>query len=181
MRVVFWLPLWAALIATNVSASMVEYWSTDLNTNLYDCAYFLSGMTLQVDQQLDVRFDPTLYGTLSNPQVPVGFITLLLQPNNPPGTFGDFEVTPLTDNLSLVGPFSVDVVSLGNDPGGSQPYFINQFDANGNFLYTVDAGFTVYAGDTPEPAVFALVGIALLAGGAWRHIRKRAVIVRAGH
>ena len=181
MRVVFWLPLWAALISTNVSASVAEYWATDLNTNLYDYAYFLSGMTLQVHQQLDVRFDPTLYGTLSNPQVPVGFITLLLQPNNPPGTFGDFAVTPLTDNLSLVGPFSVDVVSLGNDPGGSQPYFINQFDANGNFLYTANAGFTVYMGETPEPAVFPLVGIALLAGGAWWHIRKRAVIARAGH
>jgi len=184
MRVAFWLPVWAVLIATNMSAGVVEYSATDLSTNLFRYDYLVSGMTFEANQQyqqLDIRFDPTLYSALSNPQVPGGFTTLLLQPNNPPGIFGDFVIMPLTGDLSQIGHFSADVVSIGHGPLGPQPFFINQFDANGNYLFTLEAGFTVPDPAVPEPVVFPLVGIALLAGSAWWHIRKRTVSARAGH
>src|ERR1039458_6584878 len=214
MRVAFFLPLLAGLISTNMSAGVVEYSAAYLNTNLYSDGYSLSGMTVQANQLLDIRFDPTLYGGLSSPQVPDGFTSFLLQPNNPPGTFakklvtpsgtcgltsfllqpnnppgtfGDFEIMPLTGSLSfdlsLAAQFSVDVVLLNGGKLGPQPYFIYQFDANGNYLFTAEAGETVFNDGTqgvPEPVVFPLVGIALLAGSAWWHIRKRTVRARAG-
>jgi hypothetical protein len=58
------------------------------------------GMTVQTIQQIDIRFDPTRYGTLSNVQVP-GFSALPLQPNNPPGVFGDLILFPSTNNQLL--------------------------------------------------------------------------------
>jgi hypothetical protein len=187
MRVAFFLPLLAGLISTNMSAGVVEYSAAYLNTNLYSDDYSLSGMTVQANQLLDIRFDPTLYGSLSSPQVPDGFTSLLLQPNNPPGTFGDFEIMPLTGSLSfdlsLPVQLSVDVVLLNGGKLGPQPYFVYQLDANGNYLFTAEAGETVFNDGTqgvPEPVVFPLVGIALLAGSAWWHIRKRTVRARAG-
>jgi hypothetical protein len=178
MRVARWLPLLACLIATNMSASVIQYLTTDvnLNLNLFRYDYLLSGMTVQTNQQIDIRFDPARYGTLSNVHVPSGFSSLVLQPNNPPGVFGDLILFPSTNNLLLSGQqLSIDVVSLDNGAITSQPYFIDQYDANGNFLFTVSAGFTtaeVTAPSVPEPALFLLVGIALLAGGWWR-MRKR--------
>lgn len=186
MRVAFWLPVWAVLIATNMSAGVVEYSATDLSTNLSRYDYLLSGMAFQANQpnqqylQLDIRFDPTLYSSLSNPQVLGGFTTLLLQPNNPPGIFGDFVIMPLTGDLSQIGHFSVDVVSIGHGPLGPQPLFVNQFDAAGNYLFTLEAGFTVPDPAVPEPAVFPLVGIGLLVSAGWWRIRKRSVRARAG-
>src|ERR1035437_5785259 len=114
MRVAFFLPLWAGLISTNMSAGAVGYSAAYLNTNLYSDGSSLCDRTVQTSQLLDLRFYPTLYGGLSSPQVPDGFTSLLLQPNNPPGTFGDFEIMPLTGSLSfdlsLAMQFSVDVV-----------------------------------------------------------------------
>lgn len=178
MRVARWLPLLACLIATNMSASLIGYQTTGVNLtlNLFRYDYSLSGTTVQANQQIDIRFDPSLYGTLSNVQVPSGLSALVLQPNNPPGVFGDLILFPSTSSLMLSGQqLSIDVVALGTGSITSQPYFINQYDANGNFLYTVSAGFTtaeVSDASAPEPAFFPLVGIALLAGGWWR-MRKR--------
>lgn len=183
MRIAPWLPVWACLIATSMQAGVVEFSSTKLGTNLYRLDYILSGIELQIDmpnqqhQQLDVHFDQTLVSSLSNPQVPQGFETMLLQPNNPPGIFGDFIVIPVSAALSQTGPFSVDVLLTGLGPIGPQQFFIDQFDANGNFLFMVEAGLT---GDTvPEPSVLALVGMALFAGGTWWCIRRRRLSARA--
>jgi hypothetical protein len=89
----------------------------------------------------------------------------------------------LSFDLSLAMQFSVDVVLLNGGKLGPQPYFVYQLDANGNYLFTAAAGETVFNDGTqgvPEPVVFPLVGIALLAGSAWWHIRKRTVRARAG-
>jgi hypothetical protein len=165
-------------------AGTFQYSAVVVNQNLDSYVYSPSALLLQANQELDIRFDPAFYGTLSSPQLPGGFTSILLQPNNPPGTFGDLIITPPTGNPGSnlpVGQFSVDVVSVDGLRFGSQPYFVYQFDANGNYLFTAQAGMTNFIGVTqlaPEPVLFPLVGVALLAGGAWRHFRKRILKVR---
>jgi hypothetical protein len=135
------------------------------------------GLPNQQHQQLDIHFDPTLVSSLSNPQAPQGFQSLVLQPNNPPGMYGDFIVIPVSVAQSPNGPFSVDVLLTGIAPLGRQQFSIDQFDADGNFLFNVQSGFT---GDAaPEPSPFALLVIGLAAGGGWWHIRRRTSGARA--
>jgi hypothetical protein len=117
----------------------------------------LSNIVLLQNQSFDIRFDPTRYGALSNGIASPGFDLVILQPNNPPGAFGDYDAMALTDNPPVGGPFRVDFVWLGPGQPGSQPFLINQFDANGNFEAVIAQGVTVPAAQViPEPGTWLL-------------------------
>jgi len=166
------LALLAAVSAGRLTAANVAFQITNLGSNNYRYDYTVSGIQFQVNQEFDVRFNPALYGTLSNGAAPAGFDLLLLQPNNPPGVFGDYSAMALVNNPSLSGTFRVDVVYLGNGLPGSQPFFINQLDANGNILSVITSGnSTQVGGSTPEPAGWTLAAAGFLIGGLWRAVR----------
>jgi hypothetical protein len=182
MRIRFWLPLWIGLFATNLHAAAIQFQVTPLGGAAFRYTYSLSGFTFlvnqNVNQDVDIRFDPALYGTLSNGVVGSGFSLLLLQPDNPPGTFGDYIALAQVNNPSLAGPFSVDFMFKGTGtPGGAQPFEVDEFDKSGNFLRTVPggSGLTTPFGPTtvPEPGSFSLGVVALLMGGAWWTVRRR--------
>lgn len=181
MRIRFWLPLWIALFATNSYAAAIQFKVTPLGGTAFRYTYSLSGFNFlvnqNVNQDLDIQFDPALYGTLSNGVVGPGFSALLLQPNNPPGTSGDYIALAQVNNPSLAGPFSVDFLFKGmGTPGGAQPFRVDEFDKNGNFLRTVpgNSGLTTPFGTTvPEPGSFSLGVVALFIGGAWWTVRRR--------
>jgi hypothetical protein len=174
-RIVGMLLLLAAVSTGRLAAANVAFDITSLGTNHYRYSYVVSGIQFQVNQELDIRFDPALYGTLSNGVAPAGFDLLLLQPNNPPGVSGDYSALSLVNNPSLSGTFSVEVVFLGNGTPGAQPFFINQLDANGSLLSVVTSGNSSSAagGSVPEPAGWTLAGAGFLLGGLWRAVRRR--------
>ena len=182
------LPLCVTLLATTLGAATVKFEVTKLDTsvtgtavqgvggesaNLLRYTYYLSDIALQCDQELNIRFDPALFGSLSNGTGSPGFDVLLFQPNQPAGAFGDFSALSMMDQTSETSRFSVDFLYLGSGVSGPQPYFINQFDANGGFR-TLESGFTSPAqtAPVPEPGTLALCGAVLLAFGASRAVRR---------
>lgn len=144
------------------------------DTGIY--TYFLEGFDLKMDQEIDILFLPDQFGALLDGVAGDGFGLILFQPNNPPGTPGDYSAIALLDSPPLTGLFSVTFRFLGAGTPGSQPYSINQYDQNGNFIGQIDSGFTVTAPDTsptPEPGNLAVVALLLAAGGVWQTRRHR--------
>jgi hypothetical protein len=145
------------------SAATVDFEVTSLGGNEYRYSYSFTGFALTENEEIDIRFNPALFGALSNGAAPPDFDLLVLQPNNPPGAFGDYSLLALIDNPSMDGSFTIDVVYLGAGTPGAQPYSINQYDATGTLTSTTPGGVTVDASAVPEPATFVLVGGAVLA------------------
>lgn len=172
------LPLWSGLLllAAGSRAGTVQFQITDLGGPAYRYNYFLSGFNFQVNQELDIKFDPALFGLLSNGVAGPGFSVSLFQPDNPPGTFGDYSALAVVNNPPLTGPFRVDVIFKGAGRPGAQPFLVNQFDANFNFLFTIESGTTIPLGSSavPEPGTVWLGGGAVLMGCVFRIVRRRA-------
>ena len=176
MRVAFLFLLCVCLAASNLSAGTVEYLVTALGPHDYHYVYLLTGLTFLQNQELDIRFDPTVFGTLSNASAGSGFFLIpCCQPNNPPGAFGDYAIQALTNVTSPSGTFSVDVSVPSSTYPGAQPFFINQLDADGNYLFNVRAGFTELdpPDPAPEPGNRSIIGMGLLAGVVWWAARRR--------
>jgi hypothetical protein len=158
MRILFSVPLWVGFFASSLAGITIDFQVSNLGSNVYRYTYLVSGFSFLTNQELDIRFNPALYGTLSNGVAGSGFNLVLLQPNNPPGAFGDYSALALVDNPSLAGPFRVDVTFLGSGQPGSQPFLVNQFDANHNLIGTIATGVT----GIPEPVTFWLGGLGVL-------------------
>jgi hypothetical protein len=178
--------LWimVGLTLGHVSAGAIQYDVTPLGGNSYQYTYSLSGITFQLNEQLDIRFDPSSYGIVSNGVAPTGYSVTLLQPNNPPGDPGDYSALAQVNNPSTAGSFSVQFVYLGAGQPGSQPFFLNQFDSQGFFEYTSAAGYTSQQtqqpSEVPEPSALWLIGSTLLLGGLWTlHRRQSSEIGRS--
>lgn len=177
MRSKVWLPLCATLLAGNIFGVTLQYRLTDLGAATsgemqHRFTYFLSDAILGPSQEIDIRFDPAVFRLLSNPTAPAGFSTLVLQPNNPPGAFGDYSALAVTGNSNSMDIFSVDFVLLHNNLAGSQPFFINQFDQlTGNFVRTVQSGSTELAAPAgvPEPRSFWFAAIGLMLCCFWKY------------
>ena len=163
----------AGLLALDLNAGTIRYTISELGpgTPGFRYTYTLNGFELHKNQELDIRFDPAIFGSLFNGQAGAGFDLILLQPNNPVGAFGDYSALALVENPSLAGPFSVDFTLSGTGPPAAQPYFINQYDDAGTFVGTIASGRTV--GAVPEPATLALGVVGLLSVGVWWAVRRR--------
>jgi hypothetical protein len=158
----FFLSLIGGFLAPRLTAGTVGFNLTALGPNSFEYNYTFSGFDLLVNQAIDIEFDPTVDLALSNGVANSDFNLVLLQPNNPPGTFGDYRALALINNPSLAGPFSVDVSFLnGVSPPSSQPFEVEQFDGGGNFVSIVASGSTV----SPEPSSGFLVASGFVIGG----------------
>jgi hypothetical protein len=168
------------VLAVNLLVAGITFEVTDLGLDssgdpLFRYTYVLSGLPLTQFTEVDLRFDPDLYGTLSNPVAPADYDVLVLQPNNPPGVPGDYKPLSLVPNPTQAGLFSVDFTFFGPGPPGSQPFFINQYDPNFMLINSVGPSFTTPANPAvvPEPGTLLLVGAALLIAGLARRFRNR--------
>ena len=170
-QALFLLPLSTILLAGQLSAGAIAFDVTNQGGNVYRYEFFPSDLGLLKYQEIDIRFDPTLFGGLFNGVADTDFRLSLLQPNNPVGAFGDYSALALVDNPSLAGPFSVDVTWLSTGSPGGLPYLIHQFDSDGQrIIGTIGSGSLVGA---PEPAgwLLSVVGFAII--GALRAVRPR--------
>ncbi len=165
----------ASLSAATIDFSTAAVGTTGDGKTIFRFSYNLSGVPLLLNQELDVRFDPAVYSSLLNPVAPaLLFDVLVLQPDNPPGTFGDYSLLALVNNPSTAGPFSVDVTLVtGQAPPARQPFFINQLDSNGAFVSRLDSGSAVNS--VPEPSALSMAAggfiVALLIRAAKRRSR----------
>jgi hypothetical protein len=173
------LPLLAAWGAPALHASTVINYSVGVlgttggGDTLYRYTYTLSGIAFMQNQELDIEFDPTVVGELSNGVSPAGFDLLLLQPNDPTGAPGEYSLLALVNNPSLAGTFSVDFTFHGPGVPGIQQFFL--FDDSQVPAVQIEMGNTSAAvtGATPEPwsLVLCLAGLAAMGGG--RAMRRR--------
>lgn len=161
--------LGAGILAGNLAASTIGFTVSQVGVTgtgdtLYRYVYNFAGVTLQANQDVDIRYSPSVYKSLSNPIVPVGYSPLVLQPNNPPGASGDFSVLATAAGLSTAGVFSIDFTLQTGAAPGAQSFTINQYNAQGGFLRQVEAGTTTGLGDVslPEPGTSLLSGAGLL-------------------
>ncbi len=161
----------AGVIQGSVYAGAIQYQATDLGQNAFRISYSLSDFTFLANQELAIEFDPAVYLSLSNGMAPDGFKLVLLQPDNPPGTLGEFSARALIDNPALTG-FSVDVLLAANRWPGEQNFAVNQMDGNGIILSMLSSGVTTDA-TAPEPATLPLAGAALLTGAVLSVLRRR--------
>jgi hypothetical protein len=184
MRKLLTVTLWVGLVAANLPAGTVSYdfsatpiappADAPAGSSVLQVTYLLTNFTLLANQELDINFDPSVYGEFSNGQAPAGIWLNLLDANNPPGVPGDFSAYATVDMPSFTGTLSADVVYFGTGQPGPQSYSVNQFDAQGNFVDTVSTGSTTPSSDpVPEPGNFWLGGIGLIVGaGRWVNRRR---------
>lgn len=166
------------LAAGHSNAAIIDYdvtniGSTPMGDPIYRFTYTVSGYTFSTGEELEIRFDSSLYGALSNPTASPDFDVLLFQPNNPPGSVGIYSALALTGNPSLIPPFGVDAVYLGAGLPPTQEFFINVFDpVTGNVIPVVE-GQTTPGGEIPEPATLGSVGVLLGVIYSWTVRRRR--------
>jgi hypothetical protein len=147
----------AGLFSISLQAGTVGFTVSPLGGSNFRYTYDFTSLSLQANQEVDIRFSPSLYSTLTNGIAGANFSLALFQPNNPPGSFGDYAALALINNPPLTGPFRVDFTFLGTGTPGSQPFFINQYDTAGNFLRVADSGNTTPpGGNVPELATWLL-------------------------
>jgi hypothetical protein len=181
--------LWClvGLVAVSHASPLIQYQVSTVGTTgtgqtLFEYNYLISGFTLFQNEEIDIRFDPTVFGTLSNGVAVPGFDLLLFQPNQPPGASGDYSALA-GPGASLTGTFRVDftlapnVTLTPNDPRLVQEFFL--FDDNSGPSQHPELpfqGFTTAApvSSVPEPWSFSLCGVALMVGGARRALRPLA-------
>jgi len=174
MRNLLRIAIGAGLFSLTLQAATVGFTVTPLGGNNFRYVYDFTALSLQANQEVDIRFSPTLYSTLTNGVAGANFSLAIFQPNNPPGSFGDYSALSLINNPALTGPFRVDFTFLGTGTPGAQAFLINQYDAAGNFISTITTGSTTPPGGAvPEPATWTLGVAGLVFAGVARSARRR--------
>jgi hypothetical protein len=174
---IYWLLFAAGLLtAGNLHAALILQYdvsgvgTSPLGDPIYRFTYTLSGGTLDANQEVEIRFDPALYGELFNESASADFDVLIFQPNNPPGSAGIYSALALVSNPALLPPFIVEATYLGPNTPPVQDFVINFYDELGN-VHVVEEGTTVAL--VPEPATLATVGLILGLLGCSQTVRRR--------
>ena len=174
----YWLVFAAGLLTVgNLHAGLILQYetsnvgSTPTGDPIFRFTYFLSGGSLNAGDELEIDFDPALYGELSNASAGAGFDVALFQTNNPPGSTGVYSALAIVNNPSLATPFMTDAVYLGQGTPAPQPVFINQYDASG--MLTSSTAIPTETQGVPEPSTLATTGALLVFLGCSRAVRRR--------
>ena len=163
----------------STQATTIQFTATDLNDtlgpggDLWQYSYVVSGLPFPMNYDFSILFSPNLYRDLENPPPPVtDWDVLTLQPDPALPADGLYDALALVDNASLANPFTVHFLWLGGSgtTPGAQPFAINEFDAQGNFLRTVETGQTQTPAPIPEPGTFVLLSMGLVGLLGWSRV-----------
>jgi hypothetical protein len=149
------------LVAENIRIDPIELGTTPTGEKIARYDFFPDGFSLLQNQEIEIRFNPAIFISLSNGIAPSDYDLLVLQPNNPPTLPGIYSLLALVNDPSLAGPFSLDVVVKGSTFPVNLPFFVNEYDAAGMLVSEgLVSGTTVGTpGDVvPEPSTLLLVG-----------------------
>jgi len=158
----------ALVCAGPASSARIEYTAHDVADSrpgedrwLYE--YVVSGFAFAAHQGFTIYFDVDSMRSLEIPAGAVGadWDVLAVQPDPDLPDDGFFDALALVPDASLDVAFRVSLVWSGG-PGiapGPQRFEINQFDDQGGYVDTLDAGLTAI----PEPGVALLLGAGLVA------------------
>lgn len=178
MRICWLLLVAGGLAVANLCAASIQYDVADVGVSplgdpIFRYTYFVTDLTLSSNQEVDIRFDPALFGSLFNAVAGSDFDVLLFQPNDPLGSEGVFSALALVNNPSFAVPFRVDATFIGPRGGipGAQLFSINEFDASGNFR-VIETGSTTLS-PVPEPGTFSYSSMLLALGCGWWAMRRR--------
>ena len=172
MRLALCSSLFLGFLAAHLNASSIDVLASATGPDSFHYSFTLNGFDLLQDQAVDLKFDSSVYLSLSNASAPANFSTTVLQPGNPPGAPGDYLLEALISNLALPpGSVGIDVTLTGLGEPGPLPFSVDQFDAQGHFVGVIPTGMTSDPTSdpvTPEPASVWLTGLGLLAVGILR-------------
>jgi hypothetical protein len=165
--------LFPCLVCAN-PIPIIQYRATNIadstpGQDLWKYEYFLSyatGDTFLNNQGFTIDFAVGFFTDLLNTTpVLADWLTFVTQPdpNLPDG--GEYDALALTDTPSLAGAFGLTFVWHGTGTPGSQPFTVNQFDAQLHFEQIGQGWTQPLDGVIPEPGtVFLLAsGLAALA------------------
>jgi hypothetical protein len=146
------------------AATIIEYEVFDLpdpvpGQDRWEYRYYVSGLTVfEPNPGFSIWFDRARFEQLELPSPPNSdWDVIVLQPDLALPADGIFDALALVQSASLNQPFEVRFALLSGTPG-SQPFHINQFDSQGNFVAILESGNTIPR--VPEPGTVWL----LLAG-----------------
>ena len=159
-------------LAESAYATVITYVATDLadttsGEDLWQFTYTVSDNTFAADTGFTIYFDLELYSNLQDPAPYVNddwdVITFppdpcsLVWPQD-----GMYDAYALTDNASLVDPFTLEFVWLGADTPGAQ--FFEVYDGITWTVLELGQTTAASAAPIPEPTTIFLMATGLLSG-----------------
>lgn len=162
-------------MAVAISFEVIDVPDSVPGDDLWQYSYRVSDFVPSENTAFEILFDPALYGGLDElpPFVSSDWDIITLQPDPFLPDLGRYSALALVDGASLADAFPVSFLWLGGagTAPGAQPFELNEFDAQGNFLGTLATGDTV---PVPEPhaLLFVSAGLGSLAARMLRSRRR---------
>jgi len=164
-----------ALAVGPARADTITYQVTNLGGGQFQYDYTVTGSFIQYEA-FAIFFDESLFTNLEDPPPAVNsdWLVLTLQPDPGIPAPGEYDGLALVDNPSLADTFSVTFTYIGAGLPGAQPFEVDQYDQNFDFLGTVETGMTSPAVvGTPEPSPILLLLTAILGAGLAQRISRK--------
>jgi hypothetical protein len=147
------------------AAPIIEYTAVDLadvvvGEDLWRYDYAVSGYAFAQHEGFDIFFAPDRYADLAatSPN-PVDWDVIVIQPDLVLPDDGIYSAIANVTNPSLALTFSVEFVWTGSGMPGTQPFEVNQYDAQHDLIQQqTGTGRTQPLGGVPEPATLLLLG-----------------------
>ncbi len=144
----------APAAAVTITFQAIDLADVSPGNDLWRYVYVVAGFADPANVAFETLFAPGLYTDLEDPPpvVNADWDIVTIQPDPLLPDVGRYSALALVDGASLPDPFTLTFVWLGG-PGtrpGSQPFEINQLDASGDFIATLETGVTIPARAAPS-------------------------------